>query len=910
MVELNGTYNSTIAQEIPVSTNELKSILGLHTHMIKMIAKGDSLHAILGELTLRLEEHFKRKTYCTLLLLVDGNRLSVEHAPKLPIEYQKTIHLINTGPTVGSCGTAVHLKETVIVSDIENNPLWDDFRLDALRFGLKACWSSPILIDQRVVGTFAVYHPEVCTPALHEIDMLETCANLAGFAIERDQRIKLEMQLQATHQEMEHLLENHQGMIYKYKKVNDAFIHTFGGGQLMERLGLRPEDCVGKSLSEIVNLEFSYQKEIHYEHAWNGQVTGFEGDLNGVHYIAKLNPVLRDGKVAEVIVSCNDITELKKTHEELRETKELLESFVNNTADAIATMNVNGKISYVNQAYVDLFGWQEEELLGREVPNVPELYKKEFSHNTLTTLSENEVIRVVTQRQSKAGRIIPVSVTQSPTKDRNGKVNGASAIIRDITEQKRIERELEENRQSYQSLFYASPDMVFSMDLNGVLLNANQSFLRILGYTAEQVKGMHYENFVEESTISNTKHYFELALRGNSQTYENVSIHKNGHHVMLQTTNIPIVVNDKIVGVHGIAKDITERKQAQKKILQLKQQMELVLNSVGDGIYVMDVDLKIKLINAAGAKLCDYEVNELIGKKDTFRYYDELEFCAPCQTLQDGNIRYVTDALFYRKDGSNFPAEYIASPIWENGTISGVVVTFRDTSEKKLAEEYLLKSAKLDMAGQLAAGVAHEIRNPLTSIQGFIQLMEGSDKIDPEYFSIIKLEFERIEGIIGDFLALAKPQAVNFLENDVGLILEQTIRLMTSQATMQGIEVVSMIDSSLPRIQCDKHQLKQVFINVIKNAIEATKAKGQLEITCKATASHLHITFLDQGAGIPKERIQHLFEPFYSTKEKGTGLGLMICYKIIEEHKGTMWIESEEGKGTAVQILIPLAVRK
>lgn len=1034
MVKLRGNQDGNTVISNSRSMDEMESIISLHTHMIKMIGRGDSLHDILRELTLKLEQHFKRTTYCTLLLTIDDNRLSVEHAPNLPIEYRQAIHLLKAGPKAGSCGTAVHRKEMVIVSEIENDSLWEDYRADALRFGLKACWSIPILIDRRVVGTFGIYHTEVCTPEAYEIEMLDTCANLAGFAIERDQRIKLEQQLQeseqrfkslfdyyphsiytlsltgqflgfnttrksvtgydkkellgtsfrplvhpadservhhhfdqakkgivqhyearfvhkngheiilsitnipivvkhkvvgvygitrditlekqmefelhAAHQEMDHLFKNHQGMIFKYKKVNGQFIHTFCEGQLVERFGLRAEESNGQFLlCEFVNPEFASLHEIYHEEAWNGQETGYEGELNGIHFIATMKPIWRDGKVIEVIVSCNDITELKKAHEELRETKELLESLVNNTADAIAIMNVEGNLTYVNQAYVNLFGWQEEELLGKEVPNIPEQHKVKFDRYSREILSEKEVRRFDTDRQSKDGRLIPVSVTQSPTKDKNGKVNGTSAIIRDITERKRIERELEENRQHYQSLFYANPDLVYSMDVNGVLLNANLSMLQVLGYTLEEVKGVVYEKFLDEQSLRENKHYFEQALQGNSKTYETMGVHKNGHRIMLQLTNIPIIVNDQIVGVHAIAKDITERKRSQNEVLHLKQQLELVLNSVGDGIFVIDGDMKIKLINAAGARLCDYEVNELIGKSpiETFRHCNALEFCMPYQTLLDGKIRYVTDELFYRKDGTSFPAEYVASPVRENGTISGVVVAFRDTFEKNLAEEYLLKSAKLDMAGQLAAGVAHEIRNPLTSISGFIQLMEVTDKIEPEYFSIIKMEFDRIEGIIGEFLALAKPQAVKFLEDDVGLILEQTIRLMNSQATMQGIKVVSDIEASLPLIQCDKHQLKQVFINVIKNAIEATPSTGQLEITCKATTSHIHIVFQDQGTGIPKERIQHLFEPFYSTKEKGTGLGLMISYKIIEEHKGTMWVESEEGKGTAVQVLIPIA---
>ncbi|MCM3788713.1 PAS domain S-box protein [Domibacillus indicus] len=1018
-----------------VSTDEMASIIDLHTWMIKTLASGDSLQTTIQALTLKLEEHFQRKTHCSLLMVNEENRLTVEYAPTLPQAYQQAIHLIEAGPKIGSCGTAAFRKETVISSDIGNDPLWEDYREDALHFGLKACWSSPILVENQVVGTFAVYHSDICTPAAHEIEMLETCASLAGLAIERDRRIKLERQLQeseqrfkslfdyypdsayifsleghfldfnqeseplsgyrkeellgksflpfiasqdrervwghfneakkgsvqhyecrvehrkgnqlivsltnvpimvngevvgvygigrdvtrereledeliTTHQEMEHLFKNHSGLIFKYKKENGQFIHTFGEGQLLKRMGLKIEEAIGKTLYDFFPAELAAKKEKIYQIGWEGKEAAYEVGIHDIHYRAMLNPVFKDGQVVEVIVTCNDITELKKAHEELRETKELLESFINNTADAIVTVNDHGQITYVNEAYVDLFGWWEDELLGKEILNVPNHCKETFARLTELTFSEKKVNQFETERLSKDGRIIPVSVTQSPLKDKSGTVTGASAIIRDISEQKRTERELEENKQRYQSLFYCNPDLVYSMDVNGALLNTNLSFHRVLGYTPEQVKGMSWEKFIKERSFNETEKYFERALQGTPQSYETVGIHQNGQEVMAHVTNMPIMVDGQIVGVYGIVKDITEQKKAQQEILSLKQQMELVLDSIGDGIYAMNENWEITLINPAGAKMLGYDVGELLGKtpKDTFKHLYDLECCMSYQTLLDGKNRHVTDELFFRKDGTSFPVDYICSPILENGEIRGVVVAFRDISEKKMAEEYLLKSAKLEMAGQLAAGVAHEIRNPLTCIQGFIRLLEETDKREPEYFSIIRSEFERIEGIISEFLALAKPQALNFQKNDIELILMQTIHLMNAQAIMHNVEIVTVIEEGLPLFQSDKHQLKQVFINVIKNAIEATASQGTLTITCKKTRSHLHIEFQDQGEGISPERIKHLFEPFYSTKEKGTGLGLMVSYKIIEEHKGMMRVESEEGKGTTVHILLPLASR-
>ncbi|WP_050180368.1 PAS domain S-box protein [Domibacillus robiginosus] len=1018
-----------------VSTDEMASIINLHTWMIKTLASGDSLHTTMQALTLKLEEHFKRKTYCSLLMMNEENRFIVEYAPTLPHGYQQAIHLVEANPAAGSCGAAVCRRETVISSDIENDPLWKDFCEDALHFGLKACWSSPILVENQVVGTFAVYHSDVCAPAPHEIEMLETCASLAGLAIERDRRIKLERKLQeseqrfkslfdyypdsayifsleghfldfnqesepisgytkeellgekfipfisledrervwvhfneakkgivqhyecrvehkkghhltvsltnvpimvngevvgvygigrditrekeleneliTTHREMDYLFKNHSGLIVKYKKENGQFIHTFGGGQLLEGMGLKLEEALGKSLYDLFPAELAARKEQFYQLGWEGKEAAYEVKLHDIYYSAVLNPVFKDGQVTEVIVTCNDITELKKAHEELRETKELLESFVNNTADAIVTMNEYGQITYVNEAYVDLFGWQEDELLGKEISNVPDHGKETFDRLARLTFSDKKISRFETERLSKDGRTIPVSVTQSPLKDKNGAVTGASAIIRDISEQKRTERELEENKQRYQSLFYCNPDIVYSMDVNGALVNTNLSFHKVLGYTPEQAKGMSWETFIKKRSLNETEKYFERALQGTPQSYETVGIHQNGQEVMVHVTNMPIIVDDQIVGVYGIAKDITEQKKAQQEILSLKQKMELVLDSIGDGIYAMDKNWGITLINPAGAKMLGYDMQELLGKtpKDTFKHLYDLDCCMSYQTLLDGKNRHVTDELFFRKDGTSFPVDYISSPILENGEIRGVVVAFRDISEKKMAEEYLLKSAKLEMAGQLAAGVAHEIRNPLTCIQGFIRLLEETNESEPEYFTIIKSEFGRIEGIISEFLALAKPQALDFQENSIELILKQTIHLMSAQAIMHGMEIITDIEPDLPLLQCNKHQLKQVFINVIKNAIEATASGGNLAVSCKKTSSHLHIQFQDQGEGISPDRIKHLFEPFYSTKEKGTGLGLMVSYKIIEEHKGMMRVESEEGKGTTVHILLPLASR-
>jgi two-component system sporulation sensor kinase A len=229
-----------------------------------------------------------------------------------------------------------------------------------------------------------------------------------------------------------------------------------------------------------------------------------------------------------------------------------------------------------------------------------------------------------------------------------------------------------------------------------------------------------------------------------------------------------------------------------------------------------------------------------------------------------------------------------------------------DISDKKKEQEQLLqKSEKLALLGQMAAGIAHEIRNPLTSIKGFVQLFKSSSQKE-EYFDIVLSELDRINGIVGEFLVLAKPTADIFEKQDLTKLISEVILLSNTQSILNNVEIKVENNLHSPMIHCEKNQLKQVFLNIIKNAIEAMPDGGQLTIkVMKKTGNTISVQFLDQGVGISEDRIPSLGEPFYTTKEKGTGLGLMICYKIIENHNGRLTIESKVGEGTKMEIELP-----
>lgn len=223
-------------------------------------------------------------------------------------------------------------------------------------------------------------------------------------------------------------------------------------------------------------------------------------------------------------------------------------------------------------------------------------------------------------------------------------------------------------------------------------------------------------------------------------------------------------------------------------------------------------------------------------------------------------------------------------------------------------EERLRKSDTLNVVGQLAAGIAHEIRNPMTALKGFIQLLQGSMSHESEtyhmYFEVIMSELKRIESIITEFLVLAKPQATHYEKNDVAKVMQETVDLLSVQATMHNIQIEATYEP-VPPVYCDSKQLKQVFINMLKNAIEVMPKGGTITVSVQHVDEGVRIAIRDQGCGIPKEKIKKIGEPFYTTKERGTGLGLMVSYKIIEEHRGRIDIESEVGVGTTFYITLP-----
>ncbi|MUV39860.1 Histidine kinase [Lentibacillus sp. JNUCC-1] len=298
----------------------------------------------------------------------------------------------------------------------------------------------------------------------------------------------------------------------------------------------------------------------------------------------------------------------------------------------------------------------------------------------------------------------------------------------------------------------------------------------------------------------------------------------------------------------------------------------------------------------APTELNGFNWREIISPSD-LAYINE-HFLRHSLDAQAFNIR------LRHKQGKWIWFEVVAAKHIINDEICYTVV-LKDISDKKEAEELMIRSEKMSVAGQLAAGIAHEIRNPLTSLKGFVQLLQGGLIQKDAYYKIMLDEIDKMESITSELLFISKPLSNDFQIESLNDMVNDVMYLLRAQGKIRNISL-NWEETEDHLINCNRSQIKQVLINLIKNAIEAMEQKGTIHIQTYKAEESVYIDIIDEGPGIPEEIIHKLTEPFFTTKESGTGLGLMITHQILQKHNGTLKVLSNEKKGSTFQIILPL----
>lgn len=358
--------------------------------------------------------------------------------------------------------------------------------------------------------------------------------------------------------------------------------------------------------------------------------------------------------------------------------------------------------------------------------------------------------------------------------------------------------------------------------------------------------------------------------------------------------------------LYGYTKDITHQKNVEYAL----QKTEYGLKQAQNLTYCVNWEIDLHTGKAAWSDSIIKVLGFIPDTVDAFAkriHPNDMEFVVKAgKDLFEGKP-YKIEYRVIRPDGNvrtiYEEAELVTNEAYRPEKMYG---TFIDITDRKNREEHMFNSDKLSLLGQLAAGVAHEIRNPLTSLRGFIQIMQSGVMEKDEYYKIMLDELDRIEFIVEEFLRLAKPQESNFSVKDITLIINHVTTLLQSQANMMNVRVIANLPEHLPQVYCDENQIKQVFLNVLKNAMEAMESGGNIVIMIERPVVYkMKITIKDDGPGIPNDILHKIGQPFFTTKKTGTGLGIMICKRIIQNHSGEFDISSQEGEGTTISITLP-----
>lgn len=376
--------------------------------------------------------------------------------------------------------------------------------------------------------------------------------------------------------------------------------------------------------------------------------------------------------------------------------------------------------------------------------------------------------------------------------------------------------------------------------------------------------------------------------------------------------NEAVVVRDIPGGpfVQGFCFDITDRKRAEEATEQAFSELNQVFHAVADGLCVIDRDFHIIKVNQAYAVISGIGMDEIAGRK-CYEVFPGPVCHTPDCTLTRildgaGIVQYDVDKI--RKDGTKIPCIVTATPYRvAGGKLAGIVENVRDVSERKRTEMEMARYERLNLVGEMAAGIGHEIRNPMTTVRGFLQLLGNKQECLPyrNYFDLMIEELDRANSIITEFLSLARNKPADSKPHNLNNIVQAMLPLIRSDA-MEAEKTVTPELEPVPEIPLNEKEIRQLLLNLVRNGLEAMSPGGNLTIKTFTGGGNVVLAVRDQGPGIDDQTLEKLGTPFFTTKENGTGLGLAVCYKIAANHNATIDIETSPG-GTTFYVRFPVA---
>lgn len=463
------------------------------------------------------------------------------------------------------------------------------------------------------------------------------------------------------------------------------------------------------------------------------------------------------------------------------------------------------------------------------------------------------------------------------------------------------------------TLFDNFPDMFFLVEHSGKITRMNKVAFKTLKQQVDDTEI--FFDYIELCDRNNSEKIFLEAITDGLSKEIETRLFINRNFINVKITIIPFTNSSSVNKLSIISvRDISEEKRKETELIRFFNVAE---NSVNP-IEITDLNGKIIYVNRAFEVASGYSKEELLGKnprvfgsgKLPSSFWDKM-----WATISSGKV-WVGEVENRKKNGEPFYTQLLISPILEkDGKVSGYFAIHRDLTEKRTLERQLIHTQKMESIGTLAAGIAHEVGNPLASISALVQVAQRNSK-DPfvnEKLSLVKSQITRISKIIRDLVDFSRPSNYELELTDINKVIIEAVEITRVGTKAKDITFETKLSDSIPMLPLIADQIQQVFLNILLNAVDAISEKKEktnekISVTSEADSDWLIITFVDTGPGIKEENLNKIFEPFFTTKKegKGTGLGLWVSYGIVKSFQGDIKVKSKLNEGTTFIINLPI----
>jgi PAS domain S-box-containing protein len=623
-----------------------------------------------------------------------------------------------------------------------------------------------------------------------------------------------------------------------------------------------------------------------------------------------------------------EIEERRRAEEELHESEEKYKTILENIEEGYFEVDLAGDFTFVNDSLCRIAGYNRDELIGMNnrdyttpetAKEMYQVFSKTYQTGEPARIADYEIFR-------KDGSTRTLELSASLMGNSTGEPVGFRGVVRDITERKLAEEALRESEERYRSLFKNNHTVMLLIDPETAdIVDANPAACSFYGWGHEELTN---KKITDINTLTDEQVFQEIERAKSEENQHFFFRHRLARDeiVDVEVFSGPIVLNGKQL-LYSIVHDITERKQAIEALRASEEKYRTVLEANPDPVVVYDIEGKVVYYNPAFTRVFGWSLGERLGKKmDVFVPEESLpETQTMINRVLAGESFSGIETRRYTKEGKLIPVSISGAVLRDmDGHPVGSVINLRDISEQKNLEGQLQQAQKMEAVGTLAGGIAHDFNNLLQAIQGYTELLlmrkKEGDSDWRELQEVIRASKRGAE-LTQQLLTFSrkveskrKPLDLNQEVGEVRELLERTIPKM--------IDVEFKLSDNLNMVNADPAQLKQVLMNLAVNAKDAMPEGGKLLIEtqsvtldqefCRRYAEvkpgdYVLFSISDTGHGMGKETLEHIFDPFYTTKEvgKGTGLGLAIVYGIVKNHEGYITCYSRPEVGTTFRIYLP-----